>query len=97
MTDTAHHLALASLMTNSAIEDALRQERLAIARLMRAEAAKNEDAAAELRSSYDWPDVQDEAYEHEAEAELLNKWADLIIARSGETGPQSDIDDEIKF
>ncbi len=69
-------------MTTPDIEVALRQERIEIARMLRAEAAKHEDAAADLNEQYDHAEIADEAWEHKSDAALLNRWADLILART---------------
>ncbi len=63
-------------------EEALKQERQEIARMLRAEASRHKDAAAELRASYDRADIADEAWAHDSDAALLNEWAALILART---------------
>ncbi len=60
------------------IDAALRQERLEIARMLHAEAAKHEAAAAES----DWNEEPHDASDHRFEAATLNKYADLILART---------------
>ncbi len=69
-------------MTTPDIEAALRQEREEIARILHAEAAKHEDAAYDLRDDYDFYDVADEIRGHDMEAALINRLADLILART---------------
>ncbi len=64
------------------IEAALRQERIEIARMLRTEATKHGDAAAELRTDYDHHEVADEVWAHEEAADILNRFADLILART---------------
>jgi ethanolamine ammonia-lyase small subunit len=76
------------------VEAALRQERLTIARMLHAEASKHEDAAAELRADYDHAEIADEAWAHDTEAEILNRYASLILSR---TAIDADPADEIAF
>ncbi len=64
------------------IEAALRQERIEIARMLHAEAAKHEDAAEELRADYDMREVGDEVHANESDARLITRLADLILART---------------
>ncbi len=64
------------------IEAALRQERIEIARMLHAEAAKHEDAAEALRCDYDIRDVREEVEAHDFDARLINRLADLILART---------------
>ncbi len=68
-------------MTSPDIEAALRQERIEIARMLHAEAAKHEYAANELRADYE-DEQSDEADAHDQDADTLNRWADLILART---------------
>ncbi len=64
------------------INAALRQERAAIARMLRAEADECEQAAADLRADYDRAEIEDEAWDYESDARLINRLADLILARA---------------
>ncbi len=64
------------------IEAALRQERIEIATVLWAEAAKHEDAAAELRANYNYREIGDEVQAHESDAALIDRLADLILART---------------
>lgn len=69
-------------LTRADIEAALRQERLEIARILNAEAAKLTEAADDLRADYDEGDIEDEAHAYDSEAALLERFADLILART---------------
>jgi hypothetical protein len=64
------------------IEAALRQERLEIARILRAEAAKHEAEAEALRDQYADENLGDEADMHDSDAALIDRLADLILART---------------
>ncbi len=66
----------------AAIDAALRQERLEIATVLWAEAAKHEDAAADLRANYNYREIGDEVEAHESDAALIDRLADLILART---------------
>ena len=63
-------------------EETLKQERQEIARLLRAEASEHALAAADLRATYHHTEIADEAWANESDAALLNRWADLILART---------------
>ncbi len=69
-------------MTIPAIEAALHQERIEIARMLHAEAAEHVQAASELRANYEYAEIEDEAWAHTSDADLLNRLADLILARA---------------
>ncbi len=66
-------------MTSPDIEAALRREREEIARMLRNEAAEHIAAAADLRA---YEEGDDEADLHEHDADLINRLADLILART---------------
>ena len=68
-------------------ELAVRQERLEIARMLHAEAAKHDYAASELRADDLIGDVdpfrdRDEAQAHDWDAALINRLADMVLVRT---------------
>ncbi len=84
MTVNAIHAAPpeSRVMPDNTIAAALRQEREEIARLLRAEAALELRDANELEAAYDHREVAEEVWAHRSEARLLDRWADLILART---------------
>ncbi len=70
------------VMPDNTIAAALRQEREEIARMLMREASEHEGAARDLREDYGDELSNDEATAHEQDADLLNRLADLILART---------------
>ncbi len=75
------------VMPDNTIAAALRQEREEIARMLHGEAAKHEYAASELRADDLIGDVdpfrdRDEAQAHDWDAALINRLADMVLART---------------
>ena len=68
-------------MLSTVVHEAVQKERLEIIRMLHAEAAKHQDAAEKLRADYDYREVGDDVHAHESDARLIDRIADLILAR----------------
>ncbi len=64
------------------IEEALKQERREIARMLFAEAKMHDEAAEDLRAHYDRAEIHEEAWDHDSSAAMLTEWAHRILART---------------
>lgn len=77
------------------VQEALRKERVEIARILRREAEEHVEAALAMRRDHD--DADDEAWMHDAEADILHRYADLILARTPAVPDPAGFGSEIAF